>query len=253
MGPLFAVMFLVCSSVAITGQTVFNFDTTANATNSVEETGVRLSGAVTVGSNTISVFFDNHGDEASYTEGIFSQFGFHLPSTIDDNDVTKWSPNSFEPITDHNWTESAQPSGGLWKDSQGENYFGAVADSPASGANHNGLIGGEAGTFVFTYTGTVAAGITGTFQGDIVNHWLNTSGTRTGGDNPTINDYDFLTRWVSVDTTADSNPFGNPSEKLGIELNVIPEPSTYALIIGTACLGFVVWKRKANKARDRTY
>lgn len=49
--------------------------------------------------------------------------------------------------------------------------------------------------------------------------------------------------------TANSPTVGEAFTLLGtidlntLESNVIPEPSTYALLIGTACLGFVVWKR----------
>lgn len=38
----------------------------------------------------------------------------------------------------------------------------------------------------------------------------------------------------------------NPPTTPAFQINAVPEPSTYALIIGGACLGLVIWKRRRS-------
>ena len=56
---------------------------------------------------------------------------------------------------------------------------------------------------------------------------------------------------VPADGTALAPMFGNTGQGLqAASLTFVPEPSTYALIIGVSALGLVYWRKKRRQAVD---
>ena len=187
--------------------------------SSQSNTGVALSGTVELfDDKTIKFILTNLSGTGSYTSGDFVGFGFADPFD-DPVDTLEWGLFSSTPI---GWTvESAWQE--LWNSNgptaSREMFTGATADN--QGNNGDGLEDGQIGTWVFNYTGSAVEP-----WNDLIDKW--------DEGMP-----DMLARFKTVGDNGDS-------DKMLINFNKVPEPSTYGLF-GAGALVLLIATRRFKK------
>lgn len=234
MKKLFTIGSLLLASLSLANAQLYDFSFfgVADNTNSEENTGVGVSGSVLVdvGAGSIKFTINNLNDGGgTYPYADLVAFGFWNEPQGGGTPYTYSGFSHTDNATSYqSWTATNNISD-LWQ--SGDSYYGAEAGSPA-GYQKNGLNGGSSAMFSFTGASSDLTAL--------VNAWTN-EGVISPDKQLPANQHDIRFRFQSIGGE------DGDSEKLYLDLQPVPEPSTYGMIGASLLVLLVVARRFRRK------